>query len=135
MFNNFCARFAQHRLYVAHYRRMHDAIGIWAFGALWCGFIFPIFAMVATKGGADAWVPLIFVGLFALIGLLMAFSAVSISIWGAREGSSVASILSVKRNKLSGDALATSGAKKGKPVKGDVKRGGAGGRGADFDKD
>ena len=119
----------------AYYRRMHDAIGIWIFGALWCGFIFPIFAMVATKGGADAWVPLIFVGLFALIGLLLAYSAAAISIWGARDGSSVSSIMSANRSKLNPDALATRWGKKGKPVKGDVKRGGIGGRGADFNKD
>ena len=120
----------------AYYRRMHDAIGIWMFGALWCGFIFPIFAMVATKGGAGGvWVALIFVGLFALIGLLMVVSAVSISIWGAREGSSVSTMMSTKRPKLNPDALATSWGKKGKPLKSDIKRGGVGGRGADFDKD
>jgi Protein of unknown function (DUF3592) len=119
----------------AYYRRMHDAIGIWIFGALWCGFIFPIFAMVAGRGGADAWVPLIFVGLFALIGGLLTYSAVAISIWGAREGSSVSSMMSRRRSNLGADALATSWGKKGKPVKGNVKRGGVGERGADFDKD
>ena len=120
----------------SYYRRMHDAIGIWIFGALWCGFIFPLFAMMAAKGGADAWVPLIFLGIFALIGLLLAYSAVAISIWGARDGSSGSSMMSVGRPKLSTDALATSWGKKGKPpVKGEVKRGGRGGRGGDFDKD
>ena len=120
---------------LSYYRRMNDAMGIWIFGALWCGFIFPVFAMMAAKGDADDWPSLMFVGLFALIGLILAYLAVSISIWGAREGSSTTWPLSSSRPKLMGDTLATRGGKQGEPVKGTVERGGLGGRGADFDKD
>ena len=69
---------------LSYCRRMNDAIGIWIFAAVWCGFTFPVFAMLAAKGGNDAWVPLVFVGLFALVGLLLAYSAIAISIWGSR---------------------------------------------------
>ena len=120
---------------LSYCRRMNDAMGIWIFGALWCGFIFPVFAMMAAKGDADDWPSLMFVGLFALIGLILAYLAVSISIWGAREGSSTTWPLSSSRPKLMGDTLATRGGKQGEPVKGTVERGGLGGRGADFDKD
>ena len=120
---------------LSYCRRMNDAMGIWIFGALWCGFIFPVFAMMAAKGDADDWPSLMFVGLFALIGLILAYLAVSISIWGAREASSTTWPMSSNRPKLMGDTLATRGGKQGEPVKGTVERGGLGGRGADFDKD
>lgn len=116
-----------------YYRRMHDAAGLWIFGSLWCGFIFPILTLVSNARTVE-WIPLLFVGLFALIGALFAYGAVSASIWGSRDGSSLASLGSPSK-KLDKAALATSWGKKGKPVKGNVKRGGMGGRGADFDKD
>ena len=117
----------------SYYKRMHDAAGIWVFGALWCGFIFPIFTMVSNQPTVE-WVASVVVGLFALIGALFAYGAVAASLWGTRDPSTLPS-LSSRKNKLDKSALATSWGPKGKPVKGDVKRGGVGGRGADFDKD
>ena len=117
----------------SYYQRMHDAAGIWLFGALWCGFIFPIFTMVSGQPTVE-WVVSVVVGLFALIGALFTYGAVAASLWGTRNPSTLPS-LSSRKNKLDKSALATSWGPKGKPVKGNVKRGGVGGRGADFDKD
>ena len=103
------------------------------FGALWCGFTFPIFTMVNNQPAVE-WVASAVVGLFALIGALFAYGAVAASIWGARDPATLPS-LSSRNAKLDKGALATSWGAKGKPVKGHVKRGGVGGRGADFDKD
>lgn len=117
----------------AYYQRLHDAAGLWIFGALWCGFIFPIFTMISAQPNVE-WVPLAFVGLFALIGATFAYAAVAASIRGTRNPATLPSF-GARKSKLDKSALATSWGPKGKPVKGDVKRGGVGGRGADFDKD
>ena len=53
---------------------------------------------------------------------------------GTRDLSTLFSLRS-RKNKFDNGVLAASSGAKGKPVKGEVKRGGVGGRGADFDKD
>jgi hypothetical protein len=102
----------------AYYRRMADAAGLWLFSALWCGFTFPMF-LVAAQSSDSAWVPVVFVGVFALIGALMLYGAVITSIRGVRE--------------TNADANAASTPKAA--VRGHTKRSGFGGRGDDFDKD
>jgi hypothetical protein len=100
---------------LAYYRRMVDAAGHWLFSALWCGFIFPMLIVVARSNGVE-WIAAAVVGLFVLIGALLLYGAVAISLWGARKTAAVGS---------------TSNAKASAPTK----RGGFGGRGDDFDKD
>ena len=121
----------------AYYRKMVDAAGLWVFGALWCGFIFPLLMLVTSQQDVEFFV-VIFVGFFALIGVLVLWGAIAASISGHSSMSVSGFGNSAKKSKFSKEQLATSWgpkAKPGTPVKGDVKRGGIGGRGADFDKD
>lgn len=117
-----------------YYARQWEAAFFWGFAALWCGFIFPIFNLFAGKNDNE-WVALLFVGIFALVGVGIIWAAIATTINGqgvAQTGS---------RSKLPASSLATSWgpkgrpSKPGKPVKGAVKRGGMGGRGDDYDKD
>ena len=111
-----------------YYRRQFDAAGLWGFSAAWCGFMFPILLLVSQADDVAFFV-LVIVGLFALIGVLMLWGAVSSTLTGS---SSVASMnLGASKRKLDSAALATSYGSKGKPA---VKRGGLGGRGDGFDK-
>ena len=118
-----------------YYARQYEAAFFWVFAALWCGFIFPIFNMFAGGDGSE-WVPIVFVGLFALVGVGIIWAAIATSI----NGQGVVTQTGTK-SKLPASSLATSWGKNGKPgkaakpVKGEVKRGGVGGRGTDFDKD
>ena len=114
-----------------YYRRQFDAAGLWGFSAAWCGFIFPIMLLVSQEDSVEFFV-LCIVGLFALIGVLLIWSAVSSTLTGS---SSIASMKSgAGKSKLDSAALATSWGSKSKPTAGKVKRGGLGGRGDDFDK-
>ena len=114
-----------------YYSRQFDAAGLWGFSAAWCGFIFPIMLLVSQADDVEFFV-LVIVGLFALIGVLMLWGAVSSTLTGS---SSVASMkLGSNQSKLDSAALATSYGRKGKPASGKIKRGGLGGRGDDFDK-
>ncbi len=115
----------------SYYRRQFDAAGLWGFSAAWCGFIFPITLLVSQADDVEFFV-LFILGLFAVIGVLMLWGAVSSTLTGS---SSVASIKSgAGKSKLDSAALATSWGSKGKPASGKVKRGGLGGRGDGFDK-
>lgn len=114
-----------------YYRRQFDAAGLWGFSAAWCGFIFPIMLLVSQEDSVEFFV-LCIVGLFALIGVLMLWGAVSSTLTGS---SSVESMKGGSgKSKLDSAALATSWGNKGKPTAGKVKRGGLGGRGDGFDK-
>ncbi len=120
----------------SYVQKMISAGGLWLFSALWCGLIFPFFMMVTSSANIE-WIPVVFVGLFALIGALMLWGAVAASITGVGGTtiSGLSTVSSAKKSPLGKNQLATSWGKKGKPVKGNVKRGGVGGRGADFDRD
>ena len=117
-----------------YYRKMADAAGLWVFGALWCGFIFPVLLLVTSEPNVEFFV-LIFVGMFALVGVLVIWGAIAASISGQSSMTVSGVGNSSKKSNFSKEQLATSWGAKGKPVKGNVKRGGVGGRGADFDKD
>jgi hypothetical protein len=99
----------------AYYRRMVDASGHWLFSAMWCGFIFPML-IVVTKADGGGWIASSVIVFFALIGALILYGAVAISLWGAQ-----------KRDAAGNPVNAQSS--------GTIKRGGFGGRGDDFDKD
>lgn len=114
-----------------YYQKQFDAIGLWLFAALWCGFIFPVLLMVMTVVSIE-WFVVGIVGFFALIGVLMLWGAIAATITG--RGGEGFSMTTGKRSRLSDSALATSYGKKGKPAAGKVKRGGMGGRGDGFDK-
>lgn len=116
---------------LGYYRRQFDAAGLWAFSAAWCGFIFPIMLLVLQADDAEFFVRFI-VGLFAFIGVLMLWGAVSSTLTGSSYVASMKS--SAGKSKLDSAALATSWGSKGKPAAGKVKRGGLGGRGDGFDK-
>ena len=121
----------------SYYRNMLHAAGLWVFAALWCGFIFPVLMLVMSQSAVEFFV-VIFVGLFALIGVLLLWGAIAASISGHSSLSVSGFGTNPKKSNLSKEQLATSWGPKGKPgttLKGDVKRGGIGGRGADFGKD
>ena len=122
---------------MSYYRKLLDASGLWLFGALWCGFIFPVLMLVTSQPNVE-FVAVFFVGLFALVGVLVVWGAIAASISG-NSGMSVSRLgSSSKKSNFTKSQLATSWGAKGKPatpVKGTVKRGGVGGHGADFDKD
>ncbi len=99
----------------AYYRRMVDAAGLWLFSALWCGFVFPLFIAV-SRASSNEWIVATVISFFALIGVLMLYSAVAGSLWGVRETDASGKPLDEK-------------------IIGSTKRGGFGGRGDDFDKD
>jgi hypothetical protein len=99
----------------AYYRRMVDASGHWLFSALWCGFIFPMMIVVTRSSGGD-WIAASVVGFFSLFGVLLLYSAVAISIWGARQTDAAGNPSNARAS-------------------GRIKRGGFGGRGDNFDKD
>jgi DNA-binding transcriptional regulator of glucitol operon len=98
-----------------YYRRMVDSAGHWLFSALWCGFIFPMLIVVARSSSVE-WIAAAVVGFFALIGALILYGAVAISLWGARKTDAAGNPVNANSN-------------------GAIKRGGFGGRGDDFDKD
>jgi Protein of unknown function (DUF3592) len=115
-----------------YYRNLFDAVGIWGFGAAWSGFTLPMFMMVAREPHKEM-VALVFVGLFALIGCLLLWAAVSVTLkgTGATFGETTYS-----STKPSARTTSDSGAKrKLANAKSGVRRGGLGGRGSDFDKD
>jgi hypothetical protein len=118
----------------SYYRNMVEATGLWVFGALWCGFIFPVLMLVTSQPSVEFFA-LIFVGFFALIGVLVVWGAIAASLTGQSNMTVSGFGNNSKKSNLSKQQLATSWGPKGKPVKGSVKRGGAGGRGGDFDKD
>lgn len=64
-----------------YYRKLYAATGTWLFAGVWCGFIFPVLLLVASEKDAEFWV-VVFVGFFALIGVLLLWSAVSSSFTG-----------------------------------------------------
>ncbi len=114
-----------------YYRHMFDAAGLWVFASLWCGFIFPVLMLVLSQPGIE-WVAVVFVGVFALIGILLLWGAIAASIKGTNPGA--IQIGGSPRSRLPASALATTGGKHGKKVAGAAKRGGMGGRGDNFDK-
>jgi len=118
---------------LGYYPRLFDAVGLWIFGGLWCGFIFPILLLVTSQGSIE-WVAIIIVGLFALIGVLVLWGAVVASIKGTNPNAIQINVGSSRKSRLPDSALATTGGKKTAKVQGAVKRGGMGGRGDDFDK-
>ncbi len=121
----------------SYYGNMLGAAGLWAFGALWCGFIFPALMLVTSQTNVE-FIAVFFVGLFALIGVLVLWGAIAASISGHSSLSVSGFGDSSKKADFSKAQMATSWGPKGKPgnaMKGNVKRGGVGGRGADFDKD
>lgn len=100
----------------AYYRRMIDASGAWIFAALWCGFVYPMMALVGSSKGGDG-IAVAVIGFFALIGALILYVAVTVSLFGARESGA-------------GNAASPANRKQAPS-----KRAGFGGRGDDFDKD
>jgi len=116
----------------SYYRNLFDAVGIWGFGAAWSGFTLPMFSMVAREPHKET-AALVFVGLFALVGLLLLWAAVSVTLKGTGATFGKTTYGSAKP---SARTASDSGAKR-KPAntKAGVKRGGLGGRGSDFDKD
>ena len=115
-----------------YYPRLFDAVGLWIFGGLWCGFIFPVLWLVTSQAGME-WFAIILVGLFALIGVLVLWGAVAASIKGTNP-SAFQITTGSRKSRLPDSALATTGGKKSNKVGGAVKRGGMGGRGDEFDK-
>jgi len=114
----------------AWYGRLVEAAPMWGFAGAWCGFIFPVMMMVLSDSSVE-WVPALMVGLFVLIGVLLMWAAINITL-GRTSGASNALR---PGSRLKPGALATSyGQGKQKAIKGNVKRGGAGGRGDNFDK-
>jgi hypothetical protein len=99
----------------AYYRRMVDASGHWLFSAMWCGFVFPML-IVVTKADGGGWIATAVIGFFALIGALILYGAVAISLWGARKTDAAGNPINTESSSVN-------------------KRGGFGGRGDDFDKD
>ncbi len=114
-----------------YYRRLFDAVGLWVFASLWCGFIFPVLMLVMSQPSIE-WFAVAFVGLFALFGVLMIWGAIAASITGTNANAF--QISGSRKSRLPASALATTGGKNGKKVQGTAKRGGMGGRGDDFDK-
>lgn len=114
-----------------YYRRQFDAVGLWVFASLWCGFIFPVLMLVMSQPSIE-WFAVAFVGLFAFFGVLMIWGAIAASISGTNPGAF--QINSSRNSRLPASALATSGGKKNQKVGGAARRGGMGGRGDDFDK-
>jgi hypothetical protein len=114
-------------LNAAWYRKWHDAIAIWGFAAAWCGFSYTMFALLVSDSGD--WGAIAGVGFFVLIGALMQWAALHISLFGTRQNATAV------RGKLSRSTPARSSSKAKNRISGDVKRGGLGGRGDNFDKD
>ena len=115
-----------------YYRNLFDAVGIWGFGAAWSGFTLPMFMMVAREPHKEM-VALVFVGLFALIGCLLLWAAVSMTLKGT--GATFATTANGPVNSGARAAASSGAQRKPKSTKAGVKRGGLGGRGSDFDKD
>ena len=111
-----------------YYRKLYNAAGMWLFAGVWCGFIFPILLLVTSEKEVEFWI-VVFVGFFALIGVLLLWSAVSSSFTG---NVSAMKIGSSSGSKLPASALATSYGNKSKKVSGKIKRGGLGGSGDDL---
>jgi hypothetical protein len=118
------------------YRPLFEAAPLWAFGAAWCGFIFPVMILVTNDSNIE-WIPMFIVGLFVLIGIGILWAAIAVSFGGGSVAGSSRSPFRPGRQKLDASALATSyctGKKKAQVAQGNVKRGGMGGRGGNFDK-
>ncbi len=114
----------------AWYRQLLDAAPLWGFAAAWCGFVFPFMVLMLGESSIE-WVPVIVIGLFALVGVLLMLAAIGATLGRATGNGSILQT----GVKLSAESLATSyGKNKQKAVKGQVKRGGVGGRGDNFDK-
>ncbi|MCC7069355.1 MAG: DUF3592 domain-containing protein [Burkholderiales bacterium] len=103
-----------------YYRRMHAAAFMWLFSAFWCGFVFTVNVVLWDEEPRE-WFALAFVGLFVLIGLLVLASAVSTTLRGDGD-------LGAADDGPSSTGKATRG------LRGNVRRGGLGGHGSDFDK-
>ena len=119
-----------------YYKQQFDAIGLWVFAGLWCGFIFPVLLLVLSQTSIEA-IAVAIVGLFVLIGVLVLWGAISATITG--KGGEAFQMKSSTGTKLPKSAMATSYGLKGgkpvtsKPVTGKVKRGGMGGHGGGVD--
>jgi hypothetical protein len=105
------------------YRRQHDVMIVWVMAAFWCGFTFPMFMLVVRS---NEWFGVVFVAVFALVGVMLLYVATHTSITGARTQAQFIS-------KSSRSGLARERSVK-RSAKGNAKRGGLGGRGDDFDK-
>lgn len=112
-----------------YYRNLFDAAGAWGFSAAWCGIIFPMLWLMSPQADSELFVVL-FVGFFALIGVVLLLGAITSSIKG---GGSAVKFGSSGSN-LPASALRTTGGKTTKS-EANVKRGGMGVHGGDFDKD
>ena len=109
-----------------------DAAPLWLFAALWCGFIFPFLILLSSDKDAPIFV-FVILGLFALIGVFLLWGAFSATLYGTNPNA-IQITTGSRRSRLPASALATTGGKKAKKSDGNVKRGGMGGRGDDFDK-
>lgn len=111
-----------------YYRNLFDSAGAWGFSAAWCGIIFPLLWLMSPLSGSELFM-VMFVGFFALIGVALLLGAITTSIKGG--GSAIkfgSSGLTVPTSTL----RATDG--KTKKNEANIKRGGMGGHGGDFDK-
>lgn len=118
------------------YRSLFEAAPLWGFAAAWCGFIFPTLLLITNDGNFE-WVAALIVGLFALIGVGVMWAAIAVSFGGSANSYTAGKMSKSGRKQLDAKALATSygsGKNKAQVAKGDVKRGGVGGRSGDFDK-
>ena len=119
-----------------YYTNQFNAIGLWIFAAIWCAISFAFLRLV-TSGGDAEWFVVAIIGFFVMVGIIMLYGAIAATITGKGGGIDVSTN---QPSKLPASALATSYGKRGKrgseaALKGDVKRGGMGGRGDNYDKD
>ncbi len=119
-----------------YYKKQFDVIGLWGFAGAWCGFIFPVWLMMLSDASIETF-GIVFVGLFALIGVFLVWGAAAATITG--KGGDGFQFSGSTPSKLPKSAMATSYGFKdgkpvtGKPVTGKVKRGGMGGRSGGVD--
>jgi hypothetical protein len=109
------------------YQKWHDVIALWGFAGAWSLFSHTMFALFASGSGDVG--AMFGVGFFVLVGLLMQWLAVHLSLFGTKNNVAASRI---ERSRSASKRSATN-AKRNTDAK--VERGGLGGRGDDFDKD
>lgn len=114
------------------YRRQHDAVIIWLFSGFWCAISLLFFLLVTGEPQREV-AAMIGISVFLLVGIVMLYAAVYSS-WLASEA---------KLAEMSKSLNASSSRQRARPAKREakvdasknIKRGGMGGRGDDYDKD
>jgi hypothetical protein len=119
-----CIGFFSGLLKLSMYQKWHDVIAVWGFAGAWSLFSHTMFALFAS--GSNDFGAVFGVGFFVLIGLLMQWLALHLSLFGTKQDVGGNSLQSTLKRSQSAE---------NRRVDGKVKRGGLGGRGDDFDKD